>query len=398
MTNNKSVIVNGRAYNRKTGLPVDGIIARSTQPSSLPDPKVAAHKTQQRGTSMADVHIKHVKRTSTLNRRHVKKPTKPPLATRTQRQPTHVSQHEAVEKFAPVKRQRISERAAPSVVHYDRPAETHPVAHRAKARQASTHAQLREKRAVPQLRPSTTILAELEPELSQLAAQKLAALEMTDAEAVIMEHSQAELAKARTPANKSSKATAPKPKQNHPTAKELKNQAITEAMSRHHTPAKSQVKSKKPRKRHISWAQRASAGLAVMLLGGYLTYLSMPNISLRVAAVQAGIDAKYPSYSPGGYAINGPIKFADNQVKITYAYADGSRKFTLTQEKSNWNTSSVKEFFTSKSPNPTTTNVDGITVYSSDSGAAWVNGGILYQINGNANLSNEQIRQIASGL
>lgn len=42
--------------------------------------------------------------------------------------------------------------------------------------------------------------------------------------------------------------------------------------------------------------------------------------------------------------------------------------------------------------------VDGLTIYSSGKNAVWVNGGILYQITGSANLSNEQIQKIATSL
>ena len=135
-----------------------------------------------------------------------------------------------------------------------------------------------------------------------------------------------------------------------------------------------------------------------MLLGGYLTYLSMPNISIKMAAVQSGINAKYPGYKPDGYALNGPIKFKSGEVSMKYAYADGSSEYTLTQQKSNWDSAAVKEYFTEKSKSPTTTMVDGLTIYSSGKNAVWVNGGILYQITGSANLSNEQIQKIATSL
>ena len=149
------------------------------------------------------------------------------------------------------------------------------------------------------------------------------------------------------------------------------------------------------------WGRRlsiAGAMVALLAFGGYLTYLSMPNISIKMAAVQSGINAKYPGYKPDGYALNGPIKFKSGEVSMKYAYADGSSEYTLTQQKSNWDSAAVKEYFTEKSKSPTTTMVDGLTIYSSGKNAVWVNGGILYQITGSANLSNEQIQKIATSL
>ena len=117
-----------------------------------------------------------------------------------------------------------------------------------------------------------------------------------------------------------------------------------------------------------------------------------------MAAVQSGIDAKYPGYKPDGYALNGPIKFKSGEVSMKYAYADGSSGYTITQQKSGWNSSAVKEFFSEKHKNPNTTMIDGLTIYSGGKEAAWVNGVILYQISGDANLSSSQIEKIATSL
>ena len=181
------------------------------------------------------------------------------------------------------------------------------------------------------------------------------------------------------------------------TAHQLKNEAIEKALSNEI------ISNKKARRRQkkggaLRWLNTFSVGFAVMLLGGYLTYLSMPNISIKMAAVQSGIDAKYPGYKPDGYALNGPIKFKSGEVSMKYAYADGSSGYTITQQKSGWNSSAVKEFFSEKHKNPNTTMIDGLTIYSGGKEAAWVNGGILYQISGDANLSSSQIEKIATSL
>ena len=45
-----------------------------------------------------------------------------------------------------------------------------------------------------------------------------------------------------------------------------------------------------------------------------------------------------------------------------------------------------------------TYNDAGLTIYTYGTDAAWVNGGVLYTVEGSANLSNEQIRRIATSL
>ena len=267
-----------------------------------------------------------------------------PLAAKTQKPRVTAQQHVAVKKFAPA-----TSKPAPQQTAINRPAKTHPIIRRAQQRPLSVNNQLRKDR-----RPMPIV---------------------------------------KTPAIIPQKIEKPAVK----TAKELKNEAIEKALSNEI------ASNKKTRRRQkkggaLRLLNTFSVGFAVMLLGGYLTYLSMPNISIKMAAVQSGIDAKYPGYKPDGYALNGPIKFKSGEVTMRYAYADGSSAYTITQQKSNWNSSAVKEFFSEKHKSPNTTMIDGLTIYSGGKEAAWVNGGILYQISGDANLSSDQIQKIAASL
>lgn len=334
MTNKKYIVVNGRAYNTVTGMPMDDIIVTN---------KKTVQPTNQRGAKKTAVHATHTQRSQTLNRRHVKQPQRKALASRPERQRQSVSQSVSVKKFAPATLKAVPIKPQRA----DRPAEPHPVARRAAARPASNNLQMRKSR-------DTATLTE-KPPLKVVV-----------------------------------KPLTPKP------AKELKNDAIAEALQREIVTKNR--RDKKHRSRFEKWASSLSVGLAVMLLAGYLTYLSMPNISIRMAAIQSGIDAKYPGYKPDGYALNGPITFNNNEVKLSYAYADGGSSYTLTQQKSNWDSAAVKEYFSELSDKPVTSTIDGLTIYSEGSHAAWVNGGILYEINGNAELSSDQIQKIAASL
>lgn len=179
----------------------------------------------------------------------------------------------------------------------------------------------------------------------------------------------------------------------------LKNEAIAEATER--TLMTSQKKFKKQTgsraKRSLSLA---SASLALVILGGYFTYLSMPSISTRVAAVQAGIDASYPSYKPSGYSLSGPVAFSDGTVTMKFAANAGSVGYSLTQESSGWDSSAVLDRYVQPKAgdNYMTTTANGLTIYTFGNRAAWVNGGILYTIDGNAPLSTDQIQRIATSV
>lgn len=126
----------------------------------------------------------------------------------------------------------------------------------------------------------------------------------------------------------------------------------------------------------------------------------MPNLSVRVAAAQAGINAGYPNYHPDGYALAGPVTFSDGRVSMNFKANGGNHTFTINQSKSGWNSDAVLDNYVSpragSSYIPYTER--GLTIYTYDNNAAWVNGGILYTVEGDAPLSSEQIRRIATSL
>lgn len=143
-----------------------------------------------------------------------------------------------------------------------------------------------------------------------------------------------------------------------------------------------------------------SATFAIVLLGGYVTYLNMPALSVRVAAAQAGIDAGYPNYRPDGYALNGPVTYSQGEVAMNFKANGGSQTFTLSQSKSGWDSAALLDnYVTPKAGSDYTPYTErGLTIYTYGDNAAWVNGGILYTIQGNAPLSSTQMRQIATSL
>jgi hypothetical protein len=182
-----------------------------------------------------------------------------------------------------------------------------------------------------------------------------------------------------------------------PTAKEIADSALTTAIKKTET-KKQPLKSKlRP---HQRTAAVLSAVLALVILGGYLTYLNMPGLSVRVAAAQAGIEAGYPEYRPDGYALSGPVTYSDGRVSMNFKANGGNQQYAINQSKSGWNNEAVLDNYVSpragSSYIPYTER--GLTIYTYDNNAAWVNGGILYTVEGNAPLSSEQIRRIATSL
>lgn len=150
--------------------------------------------------------------------------------------------------------------------------------------------------------------------------------------------------------------------------------------------------------RHPGIASIITASFALLVLGGYLTYLNMPSLSVRVAAAAAGIDASYPTYHPDGYSLNGPVAYDKGQVSIKFGANAGPQHFTINQAKSSWDSAAVLDNYVvpKAGSDYATYSERGLTIYTFDEGVAWVNGGILYTIEGDARLSSEQIRHIAT--
>lgn len=182
----------------------------------------------------------------------------------------------------------------------------------------------------------------------------------------------------------------------HTPSSVLKNEAIAKALNTPKKPAaKDPIKKRFPRAFSVG-----TATLAVLLLAGYVTYLNMPTISIRVAAVQSGINATYPDYQPSGYRLDGPIAYNDGEVSMKFAANAGPQSFYIREQRSNWNSSAVLENYVRPKVGSdyNTHTQSGLTIYTFDSKAAWVNGGILYTVDGNAPLSNDQILRIATSL
>ncbi|HVI69390.1 MAG TPA: hypothetical protein VM581_02935 [Magnetospirillaceae bacterium] len=180
---------------------------------------------------------------------------------------------------------------------------------------------------------------------------------------------------------------------------DLKEQLIKERLAEvGNTPAKKQKRS--------SWLGRQprlatilSSTLALLILGGYLTYITLPSISLKVAASRAGVNATMPEYKPDGYSLDGPITYSPGEVIISYKSNTNKTGYKLVQKATNWDSQAVLDNYVGKlTDNYLTFQERGITVYTFGSKAVWVNGGLLYTLDGDAALSSDQILRLATSI
>lgn len=142
-----------------------------------------------------------------------------------------------------------------------------------------------------------------------------------------------------------------------------------------------------------------TSAFALLLLGGYLTYINLPNLSMRVAAARAGVAAKFPTYQPDGYRFDGPISYTPGEVTINFKSTTNDSRFSIKQKASNWDSQAVLDNFVSKQSSTYLTYQErGLTIYAFNNKAAWVSGGLLYTIDGDASLSSEQVLRMATSI
>lgn len=200
----------------------------------------------------------------------------------------------------------------------------------------------------------------------------------------------------------SAKSTA-RPAAKSTSSKDIKDRAIKQALrsvaTMSETPAQP-IKRRKSggAKRFILAFTCAAACLAAII---YFVSSNIPDVSVRVAAMQTGIEASYPSYVPMDYSLSDIIS-EDGKLTMIFNGPDDAR-FTLVQEKSSWDSATLLRNYVEPTwgSDYVTTHEQGITIYISNqtNDSTWVNGGIRYSITSEGTrLTKKQTRNIVLSL
>lgn len=170
-----------------------------------------------------------------------------------------------------------------------------------------------------------------------------------------------------------------------------------------HTQPTDKKPSKFSRGTHSRRGRLSTAGalsLAAIMLGLFITYQNVPNLSMRYAATKAGVSAVVPGYRPSGFALSNQIEYHPGQVTLKFASNSDERSFTITQRASNWNSETLRNNYVANATDQIQTFEDkGRTIFLyGTSNATWVNGGVWYEIDGNSQLNSDQIIRIATSM
>lgn len=188
-------------------------------------------------------------------------------------------------------------------------------------------------------------------------------------------------------------------------AKEIKDRAIQKALASAEKTTKNDKKTKKVKgeKIHFGFGRvvlALSCAAAAVFAIAYFVNLNMPDISLRVAAMQTGIEASYPSYVPRDFNLS-DITSEEGKITLNFKNAATGDAFLLVEEQSSWDSNALLTNFVKDSygENYTVIREQGLTLYVSGSDACWVNGGVVYKITMSSGvLTKKQIKAIATSL
>lgn len=142
-----------------------------------------------------------------------------------------------------------------------------------------------------------------------------------------------------------------------------------------------------------------AASLAVVMLVGFFAVQNKANLTVRYASAKAGFSATLPTYKPEGFGI-GKFTYSPGLVGVTYTSdLSADQAFTLTQKKSNWDSSSLRSDYLASQGEFKTVQSAGRTIYIyGENNATWVNGGVWYNVTSGGNLSSGELVSLANSI
>ena len=182
------------------------------------------------------------------------------------------------------------------------------------------------------------------------------------------------------------------------TAQEIKRDAIEKALA--DVAKKDTVKKKEHTKVHFGFKRVLLALTCSAIAVGAIVYfvnLNVPDFSLKVAAMQTGIEASYPSYVPRDFHLS-DITSEDGKIILNFKNSASGETFSLTEEKSSWDSNALLNNFVKAEfgEDYTVIKEQGLTLYMGTDTTVWINRGIIYNLHAaSGSLTKKQITNIA---
>lgn len=141
----------------------------------------------------------------------------------------------------------------------------------------------------------------------------------------------------------------------------------------------------------------ATAG-AMAVIAGIGVYVTMPTISVKMAANKAGIEVKNP-YVPEGYTIDNDVAYQTGRVVVNYRSKSGNDGYSITQEKTDDTDAKLRQNVSEQSGGYyQELDANGQTVLMYRDKITWQKDGMRYTIDSNDYLDTTQITDIVKSL
>lgn len=154
-----------------------------------------------------------------------------------------------------------------------------------------------------------------------------------------------------------------------------------------------------PKKHRFRFSTIMATAGAMVIIVGLGVYISLPTISVKLAAGRAGINAKNP-YALSGYSLDNNIAAQPGKVTISYKSASGDGGYSVTQESDKSTTDYALRLNVSRQNGGSYQEMDvnGKTVLLYGNKATWLAGDMRYTIDGSDLMDSNQLRSIVKSL
>lgn len=162
-------------------------------------------------------------------------------------------------------------------------------------------------------------------------------------------------------------------------------------------PLKKHHKATAKHRRHATVASASMAVLAVLVLGGYMAYQNSAVLAARVAATQAGLSVNVPRYTPAGFRLKGH-SLEPGTISLNYGSNTDGRTYRITQEQTALDSTELLETAVASNEYQTLSSKGREVFIYNGNTATWVDNGKLYKVEGNAQLSSQQLQQLVDSI
>lgn len=154
-----------------------------------------------------------------------------------------------------------------------------------------------------------------------------------------------------------------------------------------------------PKKHRFRFSTVMATAGAMAIIVGLGVYISLPTISVKLAAGRAGINAKNP-YALSGYSLDNNIAAQPGKVTISYKSTSGNGGYSVTQESDKSTTDYALRLNVSRQNGGSYQEMDvnGKTVLLYGNKATWLAGDMRYTIDGSDLMDSNQLRSIVKSL